>query len=690
MSVCRAEPGVEKRIDALLGQMTLDEKILLVHGDSYFSAAGVSRLGIPARVMSDGPHGVREETGPHNWNSQNRADDYVTALPVASCLAATWNVDLARQAGEMLGREARARGRDILLMPGMNIVRTPLGGRNFEYLGEDPLLAGAIATAQVQGLQSQDVAASIKHFALNEQENQRMSINVEVDERALREIYLLPFEMCVRDGKALTVMGAYNKFRGQHACHNDYLLNQILKNEWGFTGLVMSDWGGTHDTRQAALNGLDLEMGTEKPYEQYFLSRAYRDAIERGELPTAGLDDKARRNLRVMFQTKMFEPDRKTGTLNTPDNRRVARRVAEEGIVLLKNDSDVLPLDGTKLKTIAVIGENATRPHAAGGFSSGVKAFREITPLEGIVQVVGKQVNVIHSPGYRKGADPSLEALALEAARKADVVIFCGGLAKEAGFDSETRDRSDMKMPWGQDDLIRKIIGVNPRTVVVLQGTIMDVEAWADAVPAIVHMWYGGSEGGVALANVLFGKVNPSGKLPMTFPRRLADSPPHALGAKAYPGVDGTVNYAEGLLVGYRWFDTKRIEPRFPFGHGLSYTSFAYANATITGSGTDIELSFDLTNTGSVAGAEVAQVYVRPVDSPVERLTQELKAFRKVSLAPGETKRVSVKLDSRAFAHYDPAAKAWVVAPSRFDIAVGGSSRGARLSATHSIEPSSR
>ena len=451
-----------------------------------------------------------------------------------------------------------------MLGPGVNILRTPLCGRNFEYLGEDPFLSALCASGYIRGEQSQDISSCVKHFALNNQEFERGTINVEVDERALREIYLPAFKAAVQDGGVWSVMGAYNQLRGQHCCENDYLLNKILKDEWGFKGLVMSDWDGAHDTRECALNGLDLEMGTEKKYDDFYLAQPYLNLLKSGELPMAGLDEKVRRNLRVMFATHVFDAGRKTGSLNTAAHQAVARQVAEEGIVLLKNENQLLPLDAAKLKTIAVIGENATRLHAHGGDSSGIKAFYEINPLDGIVKRAGGKVNVIYSEGYRKDGGADLAERAVAAAKSADAVIYIGGLNHDKGFDCEGADRKDMKLPYGQNELIQKIVAANPKTIVVLEGTMVEMDAWLDKVPALLQAWYPGMEGGNALAKVLFGDVNPSGKLPATFPKKLSDTPAFAFGASAYPGTNGTVNYAEGLLVGYRWYDAKNIEPQFP------------------------------------------------------------------------------------------------------------------------------
>ena len=676
-----ASQPLETRVDDLLSRLTLEEKISIIHADSKFTTAAIPRLGIPRRWLSDGPHGVREDIGPDTWNPAGRTDDFSTAMPAGICLAATWNPDLGFREGEALGQEARARGKDIMLGPGVNILRTPLCGRNFEYLGEDPFLSSRLAVGYIRGEQSQDISSCVKHFALNNQEYERGSINVEVDERALREIYLPAFQAAVREAGVWSVMGAYNRFRGQHCCENDYLLNNILKDEWGFKGLVVSDWGGAHNTRECATNGLDLEMGSSaRNYNDYYLAQPYLNLLKSGELPMAGLDDKVRRNLRVMLATHVLDAGRKTGSLNTAAHQAVARQLAEEGIVLLKNENQILPLDAGKLTTIAVIGENATRLHAHGGDSSGIKAFYEITPLQGLVNRAGTRVNITFSEGYRKNGGPELVERAVAAAKTADVVIYVGGLNHDKGFDCEGADRADMKLPYGQDDLIQKISAANPKTIVVLEGTMVEMDTWLDKVPALLQAWYPGMEGGNALARVLFGDVNPSGKLPATFPKKLSDSPAHALGN--YPGTNGTVTYAEGLLVGYRWFDAKNIEPQFPFGFGLSYTTFKYSNLKlIPGAGTNeiVTAQFDLENTGKIAGAEVAQLYVHEKNPRLPRPERELKGFKKVLLKPGEKQTVSIPLGKTAFAYYDDGKKSWVAQPDNFEISIGSSSRDLRL-----------
>ncbi len=676
---------IEARVDDLLQHMTLEEKVAMVHADSKFSTAAVPRLGMPRRWMSDGPMGVREDVELNGWNAAGHTDDYSTAMPAGICLASTWDPQLAYAEGEAIGQEARARGKDIMLGPGVNIYRTPLCGRNFEYFGEDPFLSSRMAVGYIRGEQSQDVSSCVKHFALNNQEFQRGTINVKVDERALREIYLPAFRAAVQEGGVWSVMGSYNQLRGQHCCENDYLLNEILKKEWGFQGLVMSDWGGAHDTRECALNGLDCEMGSPGDYNHYYLAQPYLDALKSGDLPMSGLDDKVRRNLRVMFATHAFDPGRTNGSLNTLAHQMVSRRVAEEGIVLLKNENNFLPLDTTQIKTIAVIGENAVRLQSHFGGSAEIKSFYEVTPLQGLVKRAGRDANIIFSEGYEKSGGTDLVDRAVAAAKMADVVIYIGGLNKDPGGDCEGSDRKDFKLHYGQDELIQKIAAANPKTIVVLFGTPVEMDAWVDQVPAVLQAWYPGLEGGNALAGILFGDVNPSGKLPCSIPKKLEDSPAHALGATpgSYPGTNGVETYKEGLLVGYRWFDTKNIAPQFPFGHGQSYTTFKYSNLKLVegsdANGPIVTAQFDIQNTGNRAGAEVAQLYVHENGPDLPRPEKELKGFKRVYLQPGQTQTVSIPLSQTAFGYYDPAKKSWVAQKDHFKILIGGSSRDIQL-----------
>ncbi|MGA2853261.1 MAG: glycoside hydrolase family 3 C-terminal domain-containing protein [Verrucomicrobiota bacterium] len=682
-----ANQPVEKRVDDLLSRMTLEEKISQVHADSKFSTAAVPRLGIPRRWFDDGPHGVREDVGPYSWNAVGGNNDYATWLPALGALGSTWNVDLATAYGDVIGQEARARDKDVMLAPIVDIARTPLCGRIYEYLGEDPYLNARFGVNYIEGLQSNGVAACIKHFVGNNQECGRETMNMDFDERTLREIYLPPFEAAVKEAHIWSVMGAYAKFRGEHCAYNDYLINHLLKGEWQFPGFVISDWSGTYGTRESALGGLDVEMGTlvgsEEPsaYKRFFLAQPFLDGIRAGNYPVSLLDDKVRRSLRVMIATGVFDP-RPPGSINTPEHQAVARRIAEESMVLLKNDNRALPLNLAGLKSVAVIGENAVRHNANGFFGAGVKTLYEITPLDGIKQFVGDKAGVTYSAGYAKdGGGANLVAEAVAAARRADVAIVVAGLSHVRYQDDEGWDRTNLCLPYGQDELIRQVAQANPRTVVVLvSGPAIEIGSWLGQVPAVLQAHYSGMEGGHALARILFGEVNPSGKLTVTYQKRLADSPAHALGT--YPGTNGTLFYKEGLLVGYRWFDAKKIEPEFPFGFGLSYTTFEYSNLKlIPADGTNeiVTAQFEIKNTGKVAGAEVAQLYVHEENPSLMRPEKELKGFKKVFLQPGETQTVSIPLDLRALAYFDPAKAGWVAEAGDYQIQIGSSSRDLRL-----------
>jgi beta-glucosidase len=667
-----ATAPIEARVEDLLGRLTLEEKISFVHADSKFTTAPIPRLGIPRRWMSDGPQGVREDIGPDTWDPAGRTDDFATCMPAQICLAASWDPEMAEAFGDVIGEEARARGKNIMLGPGLNIMRTPLNGRNFEYYGEDPFLAGRTAVGYIKAVQSHDVASCVKHFACNNQETNRGRIDVEVDERTLREIYLPAFKAAVQEGGAWALMGSYNLLRGVHCCESDLLLNKILKDEWGFKGLVMTDWGGCHDTKEAVFGGLDLEMGSNGPYDGYYLAKPFRDGVGAGTYPMALLDDKVRRNLRVMFATHVLD-GQKPGSFDTPAHQTAARKVAEAGMVLLKNEGKTLPLDVDKVKTIAVIGDNATRLQCRGGGSAGIKALYEITPLEGILKRVGGKANVTYSQGYGMNLPPDAVDRAVAAAKAADVVLVVAGLSHGRGGDAEGTDRRSLDLPFSQNELIARVVEANPRTIVVLiAGAPVTMEPWLRKVPAVLQAWYPGMEGGNALANVIFGDVNPSGKLPCTYPRRLEDSAAHAVGA--YPGANGVETYSEGLLVGYRWFDAKKIKPLFPFGFGLSYTHFAYSNLRVAPAASGIDVEFDLANSGDRDGAEVTEVYVSETAPKLMRPPKELKGFAKVALKAGEKQTVTVHLGPEAFAYYDPDRKSWVADAGEFSVLVGGSS----------------
>jgi beta-glucosidase len=681
--------STESKIDSLISLMTIEEKVKIIHSESSFASGGVERLGIPHWVMSDGPHGVRKEHGTDYVPDQGVMDS-ITYLPVGVTLASTWNPKLGYEYGKVLGEEAKARGKDVILGPGLNILRTPVNGRNFEYLGEDPFLSGRMAVGYVKGVQDQGIATSVKHFAANNQEVDRNTVNVEMSERALREIYLPAFQAAVVEGGAYTVMGAYNKFRGQFCTHNDYLINTILKKEWGFQGVLMSDWGAVHNTMDAINYGTDLEMGTDlslgpnPDYGKYYMGDTVVALVKSGAVDAKLIDEKVRRILRVMYKTNVFG-GRTPAEVNTKEHQAVALQVAEEGIVLLKNEN-ILPIDRTQVKSIVVIGANGTRKHAGAGGSSQVNAKYEITPLEGITKLANG-IKVSYAQGYeitKEGmANAKLIQEAVKAASSADLVVYAGGWIhgfsdawNDNAFDSESVDKPGINLPFGQDELIKAIVKANPNTIVVLNGgAATDMQAWGGQVKAVIQAWYAGMEGGTALAKILFGGTNPTGKLPMTFPKKLEDIPAHNPMIGEYPGKNLVVNYKEGLLVGYRYFDTKKVEPLYAFGHGLSYTTFTIENLKTEKQGNTVLVSFTVTNTGKIAGAEVAQVYVKDNESSLERPEKELKAFEKVFLQAGESKNVSITLEENAFQFYHDGKKQWTREPGSFTILVGSSSR---------------
>lgn len=686
--------AIYAKMEATLKKLTLEEKVAMLHANSAFTSSGVPRLGIRELVMSDGPHGVRPEQG-RFWTNPEKTLDSGTYLPTGVCLAATWNPKLGYEFGAVLGSEANYRGKDVILGPGINIIRTPLNGRNFEYQSEDPFLVSRMGVGYIKGVQDQGVSASVKHYAANNIEKRRNFVNVIMSDRALHEIYLPGFKAAVIEGDVNTVMGAYNKFRGQYSTTNDYLVNQILKKSWGFKGLVMSDWGAVHNTMEALYYGCDLEMGTDlgmRPkvdYGKFFLGDTVTTLVKTGKVAENLVDDKVRRILYVMYKTNMIDGQRKKGEYNTKAHQQTAEKVAEEGIVLLKNSNNILPLS-TSVKSIAVIGLNAERKQSMGGGSSQVKAFYEITPLQGLKNLLGKNTKITYSKGYNiaKGAkaDPILIEEAMNAAKKADIAIIVGGSTHgynnydwaDNAYDAEDTDKPDMQMPFGQNELIKAVLAANPKTIVVLLGGgATDVSPWVDRTPAIVQAWYPGMEGGTALAKILFGKANPSGKLPMSFPKKLEDVSAERLGSYAKDSIN--MYYSDDIYVGYRFLDTYKIEPQYAFGHGLSYTKFAYSNLSVKKQGKGATVSFTIKNTGKVAGAEVAQLYVTQEVSALPRPTKELKGFEKIALNPGEEKTITINLDENAFSYYDDLKHAWVLEPGAFDILLGSSSRDIRL-----------
>ena len=698
---------VEERVEDALSRMTLEEKIAVTHAQSKFCSPGVARLGIPEFWMTDGPHGIRPEVLWDEWDQAGWTNDSCVAFPALTCLAATWDTDMSMLYGKSIGEEARYRNKTVLLGPGVNIYRTPMNGRNFEYMGEDPYLAGRMVVPYVQGVQQNGVAACVKHYALNNQEVNRHTTNVIVDDRALYEIYLPAFKAAVQEGKAWSIMGAYNLYKGQHACHNQYLLNDILKGEWGFDGVVVSDWGGVHDTDQAITNGLDMEFGSwtdglsngaSNAYDNYYLADPYLERIQSGKAGTKELDDKVRRILRLAFRTTM-DRNRPYGAMRSPEHYDAARKIGEAGIVLLQNNGNLLPIDLAKTKKIAVIGENAVKMMTVGGGSSSLKVQREISPLDGIRNRVGNRAEVVYARGYvgdasgeyngvvsgqnlKDGRSPEeLIAEAVRVAGEADYVIFIGGLNKSAHQDCEDSDRTGLGLPYGQDRVITELVKTNQNLVVVNVSGNAVAMPWIKEVPAVLQAWFLGSETGNAIAAVLMGDVNPSGKLPFTFPARLEDVPAHQLGE--YPGsekVGDIVNekYNEGIFVGYRWADKqKKAKPLFPFGHGLSYTTFEYGKPvadkkTMTADDT-ITFTVTVKNTGDREGQEVVQLYISDKKSSLPRPVKELKGFRKVKLAPGEEQKVSFTVAKDALSFFDDAKHEWIAEPGKFEAVIAAS-----------------
>jgi len=689
---------MEKRIEKLIKKMTLEEKVGLLHGNSKFYVAGVERLGIPEWSLSDGPHGVRAEINRHDWAYAGWTNDSASYFPTGTAFAATWNPELAYRRGEVLGEEARWRKKDVLLGPGVNIIRSPLCGRNFEYMSEDPYMNSVLAVAYIKGLQSRDVACSVKHFAVNNQETNRTTVDVECSERALREIYLPAFKAAVQEGGALTVMAAYNKFRGEFCAENNYLVRKILRNEWGFDGVYVTDWGAAHSTVPSMEAGLDLEMGTLiDKYEDWYYANPLIEAVKSGKIPMSLVDEKVGDVLRVMIKTNVLDPKKRfgPGSMNTKEHQQATYDAAAEAIVLLKNQNNLLPLDFSSIKSLAVIGDNATRKHSNGGLSSEIKAVYEVTPLEALRAKWGDKVDIRFAQGYEKlstfvegsnngqssgtfsSKTQESDALlkeAVEVARTSDVALLVCGLNHD--YDTESFDRLNMDIPYGQVELIQEVVKANPRTIVVMiAGSPLNMAAVDICSPAIVWAWFNGMEGGNALVDVLSGKVNPSGKMPFTTPVSLDQSPAHALGN--FPGRDLKVNYEEDILVGYRWFDTKGLPVVYPFGYGLSYTTFNYSNLNTDKKTYDqadtIQATFTLTNTGDREGAEVAQLYVSDPVCSVMRPVKELKGFKKVFLKPGESRRITLDIPVSSLAFYSEAQSQFVVEPGEFILQLGAS-----------------
>lgn len=684
---------MDERVEDALQRMTLREKIDIIHAQSKFSSPGIERLGIPELWCTDGPHGIRPEVMWDEWDQAAWTNDSCTAFPALTCLAATWNTEMSAKYGKAIGEEARYREKDVLLGPGVNIYRTPMNGRNFEYMGEDPHLTSKMVVPYVQEVQKNGVAACVKHFALNNQEIERHAVNVVVDDRALYEIYLPAFKAAVQEGGAWAIMPAYNRYKGQHCCHNQYLLNDILKGEWAFDGATISDWGGVHDTKEAALHGLDLEFGSwtnglnwgaSNAYDMYHMAMPYLKMIESGELTTKELDDKVRRVLRLIFRTAM-NTKKPFGSMNTEEHLEAAREIAGEGIVLLKNDNNVLPFDLTKQKNILVVGENAIKMMTVGGGSSSLKVRKEFTPLEGIKLYVGDKANITYERGYvgdvtgeyngvKSGQDLSesrsaqqLIADAVKAAQKADAVIFIGGLNKQEGQDCEGADRSELGLPYAQDSVIEALAEANKNLVVVnISGNAIAMP-WVAKVPSIMQGWFLGSESGNALAKVIFGEVNPSGHLPFTFPVRLEDNAAHAVGE--WPG-DEDVHYNESIFVGYRWADKEQIKALFPFGHGLSYTTFTVGEPTISKTtikkGGKLTIKCKVTNTGNREGAEVVQLYIGDNESSLPRPVKELKGFKKLHLDAGQSGVAEFTITEDDLKFFDDKRHEWIAESGEF------------------------
>ena len=702
---------LEERVEDALSRMTLEEKVKILHAQSKFSSAGVPRLGIPDLWTTDGPHGIRPEVLWDKWRQAGWTNDSCVAFPALTCLAATWSEEMSALYGKSIGEEARYREKDVLLGPGVNIYRTPLNGRNFEYMGEDPYLASRMVVPYIQEVQKNGVAVCVKHFALNNQESLRHQYDAIIDDRTLNEIYLPAFKAAVQEGGAWSIMGAYNLYKGQHLCHNQYILNDILKKDWGFDGAVISDWGGCHDTDQAITNGLDLEFGTwtdgltmgaTNGYDAYYLADPYLERLRDGRASEEVLNEKARRVLRLNFRTAMRK-DKPNGSLCSPEHYDAARRIADEGIVLLKNNDNVLPISRKAGSRILVVGENAVKMMTVGGGSSSLKVQREVLPLDGIRAAAGEGVTVEFERGYvgdisgsyngvvtgqdlseSRSAEELIEDACLKA-KDADAVIFIGGLNKASHQDCEDSDRFGLGLPYGQDAVIEALAKVNPRLAVVIVSGNAVAMPWVDNVNAIVEAWYCGSQSGVALADIIFGDVNPSGKLPITFPVRLEDNGAHALGA--YDPTSTEAHYSEGIFVGYRWAQKKDIKPLFAFGHGLSYTTFSYSEAEISrttmSENGNVTVSVNVTNTGDREGKEIVQLYIGDDECSVERPVMELKAFRKVSIKPGETVKVSFPVNADMLKFYGT--DGWTLEKGSFTAYVGAASDDIRTSVKFNV-----
>ena len=693
----------ETEIDNIIKSMTLEEKIDMLHGKNMFSSAGVPRLGIADVEYADGPFGIREEMEPHSWNSANLTTDSATFFPTGSALAATWSTEWAYAYGRGMSREARLRGKDMILGPAINIQRIPTGGRTYEYLSEDPILSGMLAVAYTKGSQDDGTAVCLKHYALNNQEDYRGFVDVRISDRAMHEIYLRPFEMAVREADAWGVMAAYNKVNGRWCSENEALLTTILRQQWGFPGMVISDWGGVHSTVDAVTAGMNVEMPGSR-----FMGQALLDSVKAGKVSEAVINQRVREILRIRLTVTPIAKDiANSKPVGNVEEMTTALEVARRSIVLLKNEQ-LLPIDTKHIRHIAVIGENAMMKMALGGVGAGVKTRCEITPLEGLQAILGNQTKITYEPGYKsfdresrnqhlspiQPADRQLMAQAVKAAQAADLVIFFAGDNREV--ETEGSDRKAITLPSGQDELAAALAKVNKRLVtVIVSGGPVDISTVNEVSGALVASWFNGSMGGQALAEVLTGKISPSGKLPMTWPKKLEDVPAYATGT--YPQnienntqgdifVDLTRNrsnerlqqliadYAEQDLVGYRWYDEKQVVPAYPFGHGLSYATFEYSDLNVKPTAEGFDVSFKLTNTSNCDAEEVAQVYVSRPASHIKRPVKELKGFRRIALKAGECQTVNIAIRRTDLCHWDEASQTWMYEPGSINFLIGGSS----------------
>ena len=720
----------DKKINEVIAKMTLEEKVEMLHSKTNMSSAGVERLGIADMNYADGPFGIREEGQPNGFMPAGWTLDSATYFPTGSALAATWSKEMAYLYGTGMGKEARLRGKDVILGPAVNIQRLPVGGRTYEYLSEDPALSALLALEYTKGVQDQGTAVCIKHFAVNNQETNRGSVDAQLDERTLREIYLKPFERAVIEGGAMSVMPAYNKVNGDYCSENEHLLNEILRGEWGFKGFTVSDWGGTHSTMGAMLHGLNVQMTGSN-----YLGQPVIDSIATGALTEALVDEKVKQILRVRYAVEAVPADvANTVMTSQPESQNIALRVAEKSIVLLKNEGQ-LPI-AKEVKKIAVIGQNAVLKTQSGGMGAGVKALYEVTPLEGIQKRAGADVQVTYAPGYKnfpgrrwgppsatvnpleaaaidEAADPALLAEAVALAKDADLVIFFGGTNKS--IETEGSDRQNIDLPTGQNEVVAALFEANPNLVTVLiSGGPTDLRQLEPVSPAIVQGWWNGTEGGTALAEVLFGDIAPSGKLPFTFPMQLEDSPAYAMGNFPDPNAGGDLftlmyredvmrmsreerqklidampkpvsKYTEGSLVGYRWFDTKNVKPMYAFGHGLSYVDFEYGAIKATAKKNVVKVTFTLTNKGGMTADEVVQLYVTRPDATVEWPVKELKAFDRITLAAGETKTVTLEIPVKDLRYWNVDKNAWDLEHGKLVLLLGGASDDIRQQAEVTI-----